>query len=390
MRIALVTPYSLDVPGGVGTHVLGLARWLRAEGHDPFVVAPGERPIDAGVPVRLLGRTIPFSFNGSTARLAVFPAQARAARAAVATADVVHVHEPLTPGVALAAARVGRPLVVTHHAAFTVGPLRPLLRARAALLPRDRVSLAVSEAAAATALAATDVRPLVVPNAVEAWDLSAPTKAEGDRACSIAEAKEGVAARSAITRSRRFARRSDSRNDAAPCSFGAARETARPLVLFVGRDEPRKGFPVFAELARSGISADFVAVGPSAPTPGVTVLGPVSDADRESLLSWASVLVAPNLAGESFGLVLVEALAHGAAVLASDLPAFRAVADDPAVIRFFPPGDAPSAAAGLRRFLTTLPAPSDAQAAAAPYTWDAVGPHIARAYARTLGSHGIG
>ena len=59
MRIALVTPYSLDVPGGVGTHVLGLARWLREQGHDAFVVAPGERVVDAGVPVRLLGRATP-------------------------------------------------------------------------------------------------------------------------------------------------------------------------------------------------------------------------------------------------------------------------------------------------------------------------------------------
>ena len=172
MRIALVTPYSLDVPGGVGTHVLGLARWLRDQGHDAFVVAPGERVVDAGVPVRLLGRATPLPFNGSTARLALSLSQARAARAAVATADVVHVHEPLTPGAAFAAARGGRPLVVTHHAAFAVGALGPVLRARAALLPRDRVSLAVSEAAAATARAATGVTPEVVPNAIELPDLS--------------------------------------------------------------------------------------------------------------------------------------------------------------------------------------------------------------------------
>ena len=341
MRNALVTPYSLDVPGGVGTHVLGLARWLREQGHDAFVVAPGERVVDAGVPVRLLGRATPLPFNGSTARLALSLSQARAARAAVATADVVHVHEPLTPGAAFAAARGGRPLVVTHHAAFAVGALGPVLRARAALLPRDRVSLAVSEAAAATARAATGVTPEVVPNAIELPDLSTQRSASASRP-----------------------------------AYGAG----RPMVLFLGRDEPRKGFPVFAEVARSGVDAEFVAVGPTTPTPGVSVLGAVSDAERARLLSAATVLVAPNLAGESFGLVLVEALAHGAAVLASDLPAFRAVVDDPAVARFFPPGAATAATAGLRELLATPPDPALTRAAAAPYAWDSVGPRVLRAY----------
>ncbi len=324
MRIALVTPYSLDVPGGVGTHVLGLARWLREQGHDAFVVAPGERVVDAGVPVRLLGRATPLPFNGSTARLALAPAQARAARAAAATADDVHVHEPLTPG-----------------AAFAVGALGPVLRARAALLPRDRVSLAVSEAAAATARAATGVTPEVVPNAIELPALSTQRSASASR---------------------------------------PAHGAGRPMVLFLGRDEPRKGFPVFAEVARSGVDAEFVAVGPTTPTPGVSVLGAVSDAERARLLSAATVLVAPNLAGESFGLVLVEALAHGAAVLASDLPAFRAVVDDPAVARFFPPGAATAATAGLRELLATPPDPALTRAAAAPYAWDSVGPRVLRAY----------
>ena len=92
------------------------------------------------------------------------------------------------------------------------------------------------------------------------------------------------------------------------------------------------------------------------------------------------MLVAPNLAGESFGLVLVEALAHGAAVLASDLPAFRAVVDDPAVARFFPPGAATAATAGLRELLATPPDPALTRAAAAPYAWDSVGPRVLRAY----------
>ena len=376
MRVALVTPYSLDVPGGVGTHVLGLARWLRDQGHDPFVVAPGERAVDAGVPVRLLGRATPFSFNGSTARLAVSPHQARAARAAVATADVVHVHEPLTPGAAFAAARSGRPLVVTHHAAFQVGALGPVLRARAALLPRDRVSLAVSEAAAATARAATGVTPEVVPNAIELPDLS--TRAASLRSSRVAQGAEGAPSASAS----RLAQGAEGAPSASALRAAQGAGLSRPMVLFLGRDEPRKGFPVFAALARSGVDAEFVAVGPTTPTPDVSVLGAVSDAERTRLLSAATVLVAPNLAGESFGLVLVEALVHGAAVLASDLPAFRAVVDDPAVVRFFPPGDAAAGSAALRSLLAAPPDPTQARTAAAPYGWDVVGPRLLDAYAR--------
>ena len=94
LRVALVCPYSLDEPGGVATHVLGLARWLRDEGHRPLVVAPGEKHQEWGVPVTLLGAAHGFQFNGSVARLAIRPAQTRLAAEAVTGSDVVHVHEP--------------------------------------------------------------------------------------------------------------------------------------------------------------------------------------------------------------------------------------------------------------------------------------------------------
>ncbi|MFT3886710.1 MAG: glycosyltransferase family 4 protein [Arachnia sp.] len=324
-------PYSLDVPGGVATHALGLARWLRHAGHEPLVVAPGTRDDDHGVPVRLLGAAASFRFNGSTARLALAPHQTRAAKEAVRDADVVHVHEPLTPGIAFAAARAAVRLVVTHHASFRPGPLGPVLRARAALLPRTRVSLAVSEAAAATARAATGRAPEIIPNAVDLPPEPAP-------------------------------------------------RSGRPLVLFLGRDEPRKGFPLFAELAGRGIDADFVAAGPTRPVPHVAVLGQVSDDERERLLSAATVVVAPNLAGESFGLVLVEALAHGATLVASDLPAFRRVVADPAVVRFFPTGDKTAAEHALRDAVAAPAGPARARASAERFTWDAVGPRVLAAY----------
>ncbi|MFD0867391.1 glycosyltransferase, partial [Tessaracoccus lubricantis] len=162
--IALVCPYSLDRPGGVATHVLGLASWLRDRGHDAFVVAPG-----TGVPgdgTQLVGPAVGVPFNGSVAQLAVLPAQARRTLTAIADADVVHVHEPLTPGIAFAAARAARGrLVVTHHAHFRPGLFTAPLRLRASLLPL-RTSIAVSEAACRTAVAVTGLVPAVIPNAV--------------------------------------------------------------------------------------------------------------------------------------------------------------------------------------------------------------------------------
>lgn len=334
LRIALVTPYSLDVPGGVGTHVLGLAHWLLSEGHAPVVIAPGEAATERGVPVRLLGPSSAFRFNGSVARLAVAPDQARRAAAAVAGADVVHVHEPLTPGATYAAARAAGPLVVTHHAAFSPGLLGPLLRRRARRLPASRISVAVSEAAAVTARVATGVDPLIIPNAI----------------AMPAQAKSAVG--------------------------------SRPTVAFVGRlDEPRKGYPLFCDLARSMPEARFVAIGPGGRgADGVTELGVLDDVAASAVLSEASVLVAPNLFGESFGVIILEGLAHGCAIVASDLPAFRAVADHPDATSWFPIGDPVSARAAIRRRLEHPVEPSVARSLAARYSWERVGPEILEVY----------
>ncbi|NLE97922.1 MAG: glycosyltransferase family 4 protein [Propionibacterium sp.] len=338
MRIALVCPYSLDVPGGVGTHTLGLARWLVEEGHDAFVVAPGRREVDRGVPVHLLGDSRAFAFNGSTANLAVRPAQARRARDLVADADVVHVHEPLTPGIAYAAARAARRLVVTHHASFTVPSAAAwVLRRRAARLG-PRTSIAVSAAAAETARLVAGITPTIIPNAI-----TLPP--------------------------------------AAPKLTGAI-----PTVLFVGRrDDPRKGYPVFARMAELLAGrARFVAVGPGGDRDGregaVELLPQATDAELSDQLRGARVVVAPNLGGESFGLVLVEALAHGCSLVASELPAFRDVLGDADVVTWFRPGDADAGARALAQRLALPPDVSGARAIAERFSWEVVGPRVLRQY----------
>ena len=336
MRIALVVPYCLDVPGGVATHAIGLAAWLRGRGQDARIIAPGTAQVDVDVPVTLLGGSVDLPFNGSVARLALRPDQARAALRATTGADLVHVHEPLTPGAGFAvASRTRLPLVVTHHASFTPSPtVARLLRARARRLP-PRVSLAVSEAAwhLTTRIGVTDA--VIVPNAIALPPAPSP-------------------------------------------------RAGRPTVAFVGRlDEPRKGYRVFVEAAALVQGADFIAVGPGGHgAPGVTELGALGRRELGEVLGSASILVAPNLFGESFGMVLVEGLAHGAAVVASDLPAFRAVAEGPAS-SFFPVGDASAAAEAIEKRLADPVDPVSAGRSAARFGWDAIGPAVEAAYGRS-------
>lgn len=349
LRVVLVCPYSLDVPGGVGTHVLGLAGWLAEQGNAPTVIAPGTRRPGAGpgVEVELLGPATGLPFNGSVANLALAPRQSRRAVALLGGADVVHVHEPLTPGVAHAAARAASRLVVTHHASFQLpSPLHAALRLRARALG-PRVSLAVSPEAAETAVAVTGLLPTIVPNGIEL--------------------------------------------PPAPPPRNRWRGGARPRIGFLGRsDEARKGFDVFAALAglapRAGLDAEFVAAGPGrVRDPAVQHLGTLDPEGRARFLAGTDVLVAPNTSGESFGMVLVEALAAGCDVVASDLPAFCRVLAAAGVGETFETGSATAALAVLRGRLGAPAEPAVAHAAAARWSWERVGPQVAGAYGEVVG-----
>lgn len=324
MRIALVCPYSLDVAGGVGKHVLGLAGWLQSMGHEPTVIAPGSARA-ASFPIHTLGASVPIRFNGSTARLALGASQRREAWAVAAAADVVHVHEPLTPGVAYAVARRAPRLVVTHHAHFLPGwALGAALRWRAARLGA-RVSIAVSAAANETvgrfALPAE-----VIPNAI-----------------------------------------------VPPAASGLRRER---LGVFIGRKtDSRKGYAIFRDVReRLEGEVDFVEFSD----------GRASEGELAEALQRASFLFAPNLGGESFGVVLVEALASGAGIVGSRLPAFRAVVDDPRVVRWFEPGSVSGAVAAVRALLGQGVGESVARGLAKPFSWAEVGPRILRQYELAL------
>ena len=354
MQIALLCPYSLETPGGVGTHVLGLASWLAGRGNAVTVIAPGTtaRSAPDGVTFHLVGRSRNFRFNGSVAQLALGRRQIADAVSVAKAADVVHVHEPLTPGLAFAVARSSANLVVTHHASFTPGPLLSrLLRRRYARL-RPRATIAVSPAALRTAKAVGVEAAAVIGNGVLLPE--APPKSSGPRG------------------------------------------GARPCIGFLGRlDESRKGFGIFREVAEraapAGLDADFVAIGPGRVSAGpVRLLGAVDEAERNHALQQFDVLLAPNLFGESFGLVLVEALAAGCDVVASDLPGFQDVLSEAGMGTTFMAGDTDAAIAALKWALHNPQDPIQLHAAAQPWSWDSLGPDVLELYERStdpLGTH---
>lgn len=345
MRVALVSPYSLSVPGGVQGQVLGLARALRRAGHDPWVLGPVDGPLsDAGLPESALvplGRSIPVPANGSVARLAVGPlAQGRAVRTLThLQPDVVHLHEPLAPGPTWACLARAGPKVGTFHRAGDVAGrmlLSPLARRAAARLA---LRVAVSEQARATAVALAGGEYEIVGNGVEL----------------------------------------DRFTDAQPWPVTG------PTILFVGRHERRKGLGVLLD-AFAGMdpatTATLWVAGEGPDTADlrrrhgddrrVEWLGRLDDDDLVARLAGADVLCAPSLGGESFGVVLLEAMAARAVVVASDIPGYAAVVGRHGVL--VPPGDSVALRAALQVVVRDVPT---ADGLSAPASLDAAAAHAA-------------
>lgn len=293
MRVGLVCPYSLTIPGGVQAQVLGLADALRRRGHAARVLAPCDgAPPD--VNVTPLGNSIPTAANGSVAPLAPDPSAALRTIRALRDEhfDVVHVHEPLAPGPSLTAVLLhSAPLVGTFHAAGQSAAyrwLRPLTRWAAR---RIDVRCAVSPDARSMAEAALGGHYELVFNGIdtEFFELAEPWKCDD------------------------------------------------PVIFFVGRHEPRKGLDVLLD-AMALLPADVrLWVGGDGPDtaklqarhagdPRIEWLGRISDRDKARRLRGATVACFPSLGGESFGVVLLEAMAAGTPIVASDLPGYRNVA----------------------------------------------------------------
>lgn len=318
MRIGLVCPYSISIPGGVQEQVLGLARSLRAKGHPTRVLAPSDGPPPDGW-VTPLGNSIPTAANGSVAPIAPDPsAQLRLIRAVRDEGfDVLHLHEPMVPGACMTSCFVKpAPLVGTFHAAGNNASyqyLNPALRWLASRLDVRAVVSAEAEALAVEQLGGTYERLF---NGIEI-----------DRFAS-----------------------------AEPWAADA------PTIFFLGRHEPRKGLEVLLA-ALPGLPSDIrVWIGSDGPDterlrlahagdPRVEWLGRLTDDEKRRRLRAADVFCAPSLRGESFGVVLLEAMAAGAAIVASDLSGYRLVARPDLDGLLVPPGDVDALGAALRRLL---------------------------------------
>ncbi len=327
MRIGIISPYSLTLPGGVQGQILGLGRTLRGMGHDVRVLGPCDGPPpDAGVTP--LGNSVPTAANGSVAPIAPDPsAQLRTIRALRDEAfDVVHLHEPLAPGPTQTAMFFKTaPLVGTFHAAGESAAYKWFSPGVKWLAKRLDVRVAVSDDAEKMARAALGGRYTVLFNGVEV-----PTFAKATPWVDPPE---------------------------------AARVTAGPVILFIGRHEPRKGLAVLLE-AMTDLPPDvrlwIASDGPDTEALQACVagdtriewLGRISDDEKARRLRAADVFCAPSLRGESFGVVLLEAMAAETPVVASDLPGYSNVARSGRDALLVPPGDARALADALRRVLT--------------------------------------
>ncbi|HET7530200.1 MAG TPA: glycosyltransferase family 4 protein [Mycobacteriales bacterium] len=361
MRVGLVSPYPWDVPGGVVAHVRDLAETLLRLGHDVAVISPVDDD-DAPLPgwVTRAGRTVPVPYNGSVSRLVFGPVSAARVRRWLQDGDfdVLHLHSPETLSLSLLALMNARgPIVATFHAAAPRSRILALLQSPLQVqMEKLAGRIAVSPAARKTIVEHLGGDAVVIPNGVHV-----------DRYAGAAPL------------------------DGWPGEGGA--------LGFVGRiDEPRKGLEVLLDampmLWRAHPRLRLLVAGPGELDDDlderVVLLGQVDEATKARVYRSADVFVAPNTGGESFGIILLEAMAAGTPIVASDLDAFRRVLESgpggPAAPAgaLATVGDAESLAHACAALLGS-PARRQALRAAggslvARYDWQVVGREILRVY----------
>ncbi|HEX2119283.1 MAG TPA: glycosyltransferase family 4 protein [Acidimicrobiales bacterium] len=337
MRVGLVSPYSLSLPGGVQGQVLGLARALRSQGHQVRVLGPCDgAPPEVGIIP--LGSSIPTAANGSMAPVAPDPSNALRTISALRAEefDVVHLHEPIAPGCTVTTLVCSSaPMVGTFHAAGTSAAYRWLAPLTRWLAGRLTIRCAVSEDARDLAARHLGSEYVLLHNGidVERFTKATPWPTQG------------------------------------------------PTVLFLSRHEERKGLevlvkalpalPAHARIWVASDGPDTARLKSAAAGDGrVEWLGRIDEEEKIRRLRGADVLCAPSLRGESFGIILLEAMAAETPIVASDIPGYRNVIGDgdPAAI-LVPPGDPRALGTALRRVLedpglaACLAAAGDARAA---------------------------
>jgi phosphatidylinositol alpha-mannosyltransferase len=365
MRIGIVSPYSFDVPGGVQNHIMDLSEALIGLGHEVSVLAPAEEDADLPTYVVSAGRAVPFPYNGSVARIAFGPVSTARVRRWLSRGrfDVLHVHEPLALSLSLLAVLSARgPVVATFHTAMT--------RSRALAAGAGLLQLVLEKITARIAVS----------------ELARKVQVEHLGGGAV-EIPNGVAVA-------KFA-------DAEPLPGWPGDGGA---IGFLGRfTEPRKGFDIlraaFVQLARQRPGLRLLVAGPGDRTEmfdeipadlhdRISFLGLVTEADKARMLRSVDVYAAPNTGGESFGMILTEAMAAGTAIAASDLDAFRRVLDGGQAGELFPTGDADALCAVLGALLDNPGRRAELAAAArtavTAFDWPSVALRVLEVYATAI------
>ncbi|GAA4927596.1 glycosyltransferase family 4 protein [Actinoplanes utahensis] len=365
MRIGIVSPYSFDVPGGVQNHIMDLAEALLGLGHEVSVLAPADDDAELPAYVVPAGRAVPLPYNGSVARIAFGPVSTARVRRWLRRGefDVLHVHEPLSPSLSFLAVLSARgPVVATFHTAMTRSrALSGLQNFLQPVMEKITARIAVSELARKVQVEHLGGGAVEIPN--------------------------GVAVR-------KFA--------SAPPLPGWPGEGG--ALGFLGRfTESRKGFPLlrtaFVSLAEQRPGLRLLVAGPGDRDElyddipkelhdRVEFLGLVSEPDKARMLRSVDVYVAPNTGGESFGMILTEAMAAGAAIAASDLDAFRRVLDGGRAGALFPNGDADALARLLGELMDDPARRADlsscARTVVGAFDWPSVANRVLEVYATAI------
>ena len=361
MNIGIVCPYSFDVPGGVQGHVVELAKALLARGHTVSVLAPADE--DAELPdfVHPAGKALGIPYNGSVARLQFGPVSyARVRRWLRDNAfDVLHLHEPTAPSLSMLALKVADgPIVATFHTATprsrTLSAFQPVLRP---LLEKITARIAVSALARRVQVEHSGGDAVEIPNGV---DVDFFAKAEPLDGYPRAGGTVGFVGR-----------------------FTESRKGMDVLLHALRRILP--AFPELRLLVVGRGDADELRreAGPEL-TPHIELLGQVDDETKARALRSVDVYCAPNIGGESFGMILTEAMAAGTPVLASALDSFRRVLDDGYAGVLTETGDAEALANALRELLEDPTRRASLAAAAgervAIFDWSVVTTQVLRVY----------
>ncbi|MEV6971599.1 glycosyltransferase family 4 protein [Hamadaea sp. NPDC051192] len=353
MRIGIVCPYSLDVPGGVQFHIRDLAETLLGLGHEVSVLAPADEDAELPPYVVAAGRAVAVPYNGSVARLAFGPISLARVRKWLANGrfDVLHVHEPITPSLSmLAVLAADGPVVATFHTAMTRSKMMAAAQvALQVVLERITGRIVVSDLARRVQVEHLGGGGVEIPNGVAVAKFATADPLPGW-----------------------------------PGEGGA--------IGFLGRfTEPRKGFGLlseaFARIAPGRPGLRLLLAGPSdldeIELPGIvrerlTFLGKVSEPDKARMLRSVDLYVAPNTGGESFGMILTEAMAAGAPVIASDLDAFRRVLDGGRAGALFANGDVGALARTISELLDDPEGRADLSARATAVVGEFDWPVVAR------------